>query len=369
MKITILSHNVSSNAVMRAHRLACAAQTFADVELIGPVERKEPWPALPQEPWIRTVREKRFPKFFSPFVKLVNAADGDVLLAVKPHFASFGAALVASERRQVPVILDLDDLDVALAPRSQWASHPTMAELERPRSPIYVALFTRAAPMASAITVASTALQRQFGGTLIPHGCCCELFDPNRIDREQCRRTFGFTGPTVLFPGTPRSHKGISVLADAVRRIPGAGLAVSCRDSDLTEPEWQNLKLHRVPVVSYAAVPQLYAAADVVVIPQLDSEPARYQTPMKVFDAMAMAKPIVASAVSDLPEILNGCGRLVPPDDIDQLTAAISRLLSDSAEARNLGERARSRCLEHYSIQQIGAKLRKVVGGLNNGTC
>jgi len=30
MKITILSHNLSSNAAMRAHRLAVAAQTFAE---------------------------------------------------------------------------------------------------------------------------------------------------------------------------------------------------------------------------------------------------------------------------------------------------------------------------------------------------
>ena len=63
MKITVIGHNLSSNAVMRAHRLAEAARTFAEVSLIGPVERRGLWPALPSEPWIRTVREKRFPEF------------------------------------------------------------------------------------------------------------------------------------------------------------------------------------------------------------------------------------------------------------------------------------------------------------------
>src|SRR4051812_32303225 len=66
MKITVLSHNLSSNASMRAHRLATAASTFAEVSLIGPIERSRGlWPALPQEPWIKTVRERRFPDFFT----------------------------------------------------------------------------------------------------------------------------------------------------------------------------------------------------------------------------------------------------------------------------------------------------------------
>ena len=40
MKITILSHNFSSNASMRSHRLAVAARFFAEVQLIGPAEAK-----------------------------------------------------------------------------------------------------------------------------------------------------------------------------------------------------------------------------------------------------------------------------------------------------------------------------------------
>ena len=65
MKITILSHNLSSNASMRAHRLALAAQHFAEVKLIGPVESSGLWPALPAADWIHSVPECRFPKFAS----------------------------------------------------------------------------------------------------------------------------------------------------------------------------------------------------------------------------------------------------------------------------------------------------------------
>src|SRR2546425_12490571 len=123
MKVTILCHELSSNAVMRAHRLAQAARTFAEVKLIGSVSRKGGWPALPQEPWIRPVRKRRFPRFYESFIQLDEAADGDVLIAVKPYLASFGVALVAAERREGPVVVAVDDLEVALAPRSAWAAN------------------------------------------------------------------------------------------------------------------------------------------------------------------------------------------------------------------------------------------------------
>ena len=365
MKLTILSHSLSSNAAMRAYRLAQVARTFSDALLVGPVKDSGPWPGLPRESWIRTVRYKRFPRFFKSFGSLVEAADGDVLIAVKPYLASFGVALVEAERRQVPVILDLDDLDVAFRPRSSWHSNPPLIDLAQPKSAIYVSLLTKAAIAADAITVSSAALQRRFGGTIVPHGADMELFDPARADRDSARRAFGFTGPTVLFAGTPNPHKGLEVLGRAVGQLPGVKVAVTCRDTDLTAAEWSAWPLQRIPVVPYAAVPALLAAADVVAIPQLHSEVARYQMPMKVFDAMAMGKPIVASTVSDLPHVLDGCGLLVPPGDAEALARAISRLLSDPAEARLLGDRARRRCFETYSLEQIGNSLCEIVRNIS----
>ncbi len=364
MKITVLSHNLSSNGSMRAHRLAMAARHFADVTLMGPMEKKGLWPALPSETWIKTVEEKRFPRFFLSLLDLVDAADGDVLIAVKPHLASFGAGLLAAERRQAPLILDIDDLDTAFAPRADWATHPSMADLSRPSSALYVSLLTRAAPAASAVTVASTALRKKFGGTLLPHGSLTEIFDPAKIDRAVARQEFGFNGPTVLFAGTPRGHKGLKPLAKAVSKISDARLAVLCRPEDLAEAQWNRYALLRIPMIPYTRMPALLAAADIVAIPQLDTEVSHYQMPMKTYDCMAMAKPIVASGISDLPALLGECGRLVPPGDLDSLAAAISDLLRNPAEAKAMGDRARARCLNDYSIVQISNILRNVISGV-----
>jgi glycosyltransferase involved in cell wall biosynthesis len=361
MKITVLSHNLSSNAAMRAYRLASAARNFADVTMLGPADPKGTWAALPQEPWIKTVPKTFFPDFCRSLIELAQSVDGDIVIAVKPKLASFGAALLAAERRPVPVILDIDDLDLSFTPRARWSVKPWMADLSRPGAAIYGSLLTRAVGAASAITVSSAALQRRFGGTVVPHGADTALFDPAVVDRAEARDAFGFSGPTVLFPGTPRAHKGVELLARAVGMVEGVRLAITCQPKDFVGPDWDGLPLQRLPILPYSAVPRVIAAADLVAIPQLDSEPARYQMPMKLFDAMAMGAPIVASSVSDLPSVLNGCGRLVPPGEVDKLAAAIHELLNDPAQARALGAAARARCQEHYSLEQIGARLGEVV--------
>jgi glycosyltransferase involved in cell wall biosynthesis len=361
MRVTVLSHDLSTNSGRRTHRLAGAAGTFADVKLIGPASPSNRWVDLPDDPGTFTVRKRRWPDFHASFVELVEAADGDVLIPVKPHLASFGVALVASELRGVPVILDIDDLDVALAPRSSWSADPLMTDLSRPKSPVFVSLLTRATGAADAVTVCCQALKRRFGGTVIPQPADTDLFDPSRADREGARRRFGFDGPTVLFPGVPRPHKGLELLCDAVARLPGVRLAVTCRPNDLAGPRWERLPITRVGIVPYPSAPDLYAAADVVAIPQLDEPAAQHQMPLKAVDAMAMGRPIVASAVSDLPLVLDGCGRLVPAGDAGALAAAIEDLLRDGAQARELGDRARARCLERYSLERAGDQLAEVV--------
>jgi len=98
-----------------------------------------------------------------------------------------------------------------------------------------------------------------------------------------------------------------------------------------------------------------------VAIPQLNTEPAAHQMPMKVYDAMAMGKPIVATTVSDLPTTLEGCARLVPPGDVGSLAKAIAGLLEHPAEAQALGNRARARCLEKYTMRHVGTALEAAI--------
>src|SRR5258708_14246605 len=91
----------------------------------------------------------------------------------------------------------------------------TVEDLRDPASMTYLRVLSKATAAASAITVASTALQKRFGGTLVPHGCLTGQFDPAVIHREDARQRLGFSRPVVFFPGTPRTPKGLKPMADA----------------------------------------------------------------------------------------------------------------------------------------------------------
>jgi glycosyltransferase involved in cell wall biosynthesis len=109
--------------------------------------------------------------------------------------------------------------------------------------------------------------------------------------------------------------------------------------------------------IPFDDVPRTLAAADVVAVPQRATTDTVGQVPAKLIDAMAMARPIVATEVSMIPAILEGCGSLVPPGDPPALAKAIGQLLADPAGAEALGRRARERCVAHYSFASARATL------------
>ena len=64
---------------------------------------------------------------------------------------------------------------------------------------------------------------------------------------------------------------------------------------------------------------------------------------------MAMAKVIIATDVSDLSEILDGCGWVVEPDKSNKLAEKIQYVLNNTEEAEAIGKKARLKCIEKYS--------------------
>ncbi|MGH7374014.1 MAG: glycosyltransferase, partial [Candidatus Rokuibacteriota bacterium] len=113
--------------------------------------------------------------------------------------------------------------------------------------------------------------------------------------------------------------------------------------------------------VPIGEVPAYLGAADVVVVPQRESSDTRGQVPAKLFDAMALGRPLVSTRVSMIPEILEGCGLLVEPGDVPGLAGAIGHLLDHPDEARALGAAARRRAIDRYSFESARRALFPLV--------
>src|SRR5207244_2353090 len=104
-------------------------------------------------------------------------------------------------------------------------------------------------------------------------------------------------------------------------------------------------RVHRVGMVPYAEMPKYLAACDVLVSPhgrQADGGEF-FGSPTKLFEYMAVGRPIVASAVGQIAEVLDDerSALLVPPDDPEALCHAIVRLIDDDCLRARPGQAAR----------------------------
>ena len=77
--------------------------------------------------------------------------------------------------------------------------------------------------------------------------------------------------------------------------------------------------------------------------------------PAKLFDAMALGVPAISTAVSDIPEVLEGAGWVVPPNSPDALREAIRQRFRDPGEAARRAGVARQRCVERFSWDAMSA--------------
>ena len=106
--------------------------------------------------------------------------------------------------------------------------------------------------------------------------------------------------------------------------------------------------------------------AAVFVVPNLDSTTSRYYTsPLKLFEAMASGRPVVASDLPSIREVIEHGrnGLLVPPGEPRELASALLRLLTD----RELGERLATQAFDdvaRYSWDRRAEKIAEVIAVL-----
>jgi glycosyltransferase involved in cell wall biosynthesis len=188
---------------------------------------------------------------------------------------------------------------------------------------------------------------------------------PNGIQRrepaeppEAVRLRLGAGSDRLLFVSVGRldAAKGHHVLLDAfsAARSDGAVLAIVGEGPERERLEERARALRLNGAVRFLNVPHhhvwsLHAAADAVVLPSLDKE----DFPYAVLEAMAMGKPVVATAVAGVPEqVVDGeTGFLVPPNNAVDLANALRAVAAHGALRARMGEQAKERYDRRFTAE------------------
>jgi glycosyltransferase involved in cell wall biosynthesis len=163
---------------------------------------------------------------------------------------------------------------------------------------------------------------------------------PNGVDLPSARLEES-EEPFVLYAGRLSPEKGIGELVEATR---GMRLVVA-GDGPL-----RTLVPDALGFVSHDELEHLYDRAAVVVLPSY-----REGLPICVLEAMAHGRPVVATTVGGIPQLVEDgrTGLLVEPGDAEGLRIALERLLSDAALRRRMGRAARARVQRMCSWERV----------------
>jgi glycosyltransferase involved in cell wall biosynthesis len=176
-------------------------------------------------------------------------------------------------------------------------------------------------------------------------------------------RVVGFTG--AFFPWHGVGFL-LDVLAQLLREMPDAA-ALLVGDGperrileERVRREGLEERVRFAGWIGHDALPEHVAAFDIAVMPDSNE----YGSPMKIFEYMAMGKPVVAPRLGPLADgIVDGeTGILFPQRDATALGAALATLLRDEARRARMGERARAHVLANHTWDRNAARVLERIG-------
>ena len=193
--------------------------------------------------------------------------------------------------------------------------------------------------------------------TVVPNGVDVDAWRPNSAAREAMRRELGLTDKFLWFAaGRLDQVKDYPTLLRAMAAMPAPARLVIAGTGPL-QGELNSLATElrierRVRFLGFEPnVRGWMQAADGFVLS------SRWEgLPMAVLEAGACGVPAVATDVPGTREVVvNGeTGLLASPGDVDALRGAMGKLMEiPSEERRVMGERARQRVIEHFSLEKV----------------
>jgi glycosyltransferase involved in cell wall biosynthesis len=198
--------------------------------------------------------------------------------------------------------------------------------------------------------------------SVVPNAVDVELFRP--LDRETCRKQFGFSGFTVGYIGRFVERKGIQDVIAALAQCPADVSAVLVGSGEY-EPELKR-QIHQrglqgrvriIPQVAASELTPIMNAIDALVLPSRTVPTWKEQFGRVIIEAHACGTPVIGSNSGAIPEVVGEGGLIVPEADVPALAAAIATLAADPGLARQMGTLGKRQVCDKYTWQKVAEAM------------
>jgi glycosyltransferase involved in cell wall biosynthesis len=284
------------------------------------------------------------------------------------------AGLMLARHWGVPLVLEYNGPEVWVA--EHWG---------RPLAERGLAEAAERASLAGAdlVAVVSDALRDDLVATgldpariaVVPNAVDTAVYRPD-IASAELHAQLGLGDRLVIgFIGTFGPWHGVELLVEAFARLLAADAASRDRLVLLLVGDGARMAAVRAAVARHGledavvttglvpqdAGPAHLACFDIAVAPTVANPDgsAFFGSPTKLFEYLAMGRPIVASAIGQVTGIVTDgeTGLLVPPGDADALAQALARLAGDAALRARLGTAARAEAVSRHGHEARAADL------------
>jgi D-inositol-3-phosphate glycosyltransferase len=296
-------------------------------------------------------------------------AGADVLHTTTPS-ANGVLARAAARRLGIPWVYEVRGL-----PEETWvASHSTTAARARAASSRRRALMqakeTELALAADAVVTLSGTMRDALVArgvpehriTVVPNAVPDALLTTRHPAPEAARATLGLpAGPAIGTVSSLVDYEGLETVVRTVATLRARGHDVTglLVGDGVSRPALARLA-RELGVADHVVLPgrvppdvalTWLAALDVVLVPRRDHEVTRLVTPLKPVEAMAVGRPVVASALPALVEAVGGAGLHVDADDTEGWADTVGALLDDAGRRAELVERGRAVATERTWVR------------------
>ncbi|WP_144058897.1 glycosyltransferase [Rhodopirellula sp. SWK7] len=184
-------------------------------------------------------------------------------------------------------------------------------------------------------------------------------------DPAEAKQRLSFSTNTTLVVGVGRlsNEKGFDLLIRSIANLidSGADVSLAIAGDGAEHDSLQQLirstgHQDRIRLLGFVADPRtVYRAADLYALSS-----RREGLPNVVLEAMAMGVPVLATRVAGMPTLISDDvnGRLVEPDDMDELQQALAALIADPSARQRYGEAGRQTVEERFSFE---GRMKKMV--------